>query len=263
MRTLLPFLLVSTLLAGAPFAQTYISGPVTTDTIWNAAGSPYVIQADVDVIDGSTLTIQAGVTVAFDGDFMLSTAWNAAIVAAGAPGDRVLFTSNAGVPQTNDWKWVVVSGPNPSSLAHCTFEYAEQGFRAGNAEPTISHCVIRHCSTGIYCANASPTIEHSEVTACGTAIWIHGNASDPVINTNNIHDNSSWSVYVTGFPEPAVTIDAQNNWWGTTDGAEIALDIKDSNDDPDLYATIDFDPWLGAMSTVEMSWGGVKALYER
>ncbi|MBC8424833.1 right-handed parallel beta-helix repeat-containing protein [bacterium] len=263
MRIAMCGLLASILLVGAPCAQTYIAGDITSDTTWSEGCCPYVIQSDVEVTDDSTLTIEAGVTVAFDGDFILSTGWGSAIVATGAPGNRVLFTSNAVTPQAADWNWLLANGPVPSSFAYCTVEYAEQGIRSTNAAPAVSHCVARHCLTGMYCANASPIIEHCDITGCGTAIWIHGNASNPVINNNNIHGNTGWLVYVTGFPAPAVTIDAENNWWGTTVGAEIADDIKDSADDAEIYATIDFDPWQGELPAEAMSWGGVKTLYER
>lgn len=249
------------MLAGALNAQTYITENITTDTTWGASGNPYIIQANVDVLANTTLTIQAGVTVAFDGPFMLNTAWNGVIVAAGAPGNRVIFTSNAGVPQAGDWTYVQVFGPSSSSFEHCTFEYADNGIRSNDAEPMISHCEIRNCTNGIFCISASPMITSCDINACATGIWISGNASNPVINNNNIHDNTNWNLFVTNFPPPAVTIDAENNWWGTDDEATIVSLINDSNDNPAIHATVDFDPWQGGMPVKRMTWGEAKGMY--
>ena len=51
------------------FGQTSVSGNVSGT--WNLAGSPYIITGDVDVILGTTLTIDPGVEVRFDGQFGL------------------------------------------------------------------------------------------------------------------------------------------------------------------------------------------------
>jgi hypothetical protein len=52
---------------GTSSADTEVIGAINVDTVWNAAGSPYTITADVTVAAGFTLTIEQGVTVRFQG----------------------------------------------------------------------------------------------------------------------------------------------------------------------------------------------------
>ncbi|MGD1914560.1 MAG: right-handed parallel beta-helix repeat-containing protein [Phycisphaerales bacterium] len=45
------------------WAETPVSGRIDTDTVWTVDGSPYVLDDDIEVAGGATLTIEAGVTV--------------------------------------------------------------------------------------------------------------------------------------------------------------------------------------------------------
>ena len=49
------------------YANTIITGmTVLQDTTWTAEASPYIVQGDILIIEGTTLTIEAGVEVRFD-----------------------------------------------------------------------------------------------------------------------------------------------------------------------------------------------------
>ncbi len=265
MKTLLCVLAVLTM-AGVAHGETYVTADITSSTSWTPAGSPYIIQADVAVTNNSTLSIQAGVTVAFDGEYYLETDWGSAIIATGVSGNGILFTSNAGTPVPGDWTWVQVNGPNPSSFDYCTFEFAQMGLRANVGDPTISHCTIRSSSSsGLFCASGSPTVQYCDIYANRDGIGISSGevVSNPTINYNNIHDNTHWNVYVFNYPEPAATIDCENNWWGTDVEAEIANEIYDNVDNPDIHVTIDYTPWWVEQPVEATTWGRVKALFAR
>ncbi len=72
-----------------------------------------------------------------------------------------------------------------------------------------------------------------------------------------------WSIWVSpGYSGPEAELDFTNNYWGTTDLAEISAGILDGfdNDDIDMYVL--FEPIAdGPVSTETMKWGGVKALF--
>ncbi len=50
-------------------AQTNVSGPYFSNTLWSAAGSPYNLTGDVQIPAGVTLTIDPGCTINYTGDY--------------------------------------------------------------------------------------------------------------------------------------------------------------------------------------------------
>lgn len=266
MKTLLCVLAALAMaMAVAASAETCVTGDITSSTSWTPAGSPYIIQVDVDIFD-CTLTIEGGVTVAFDGNYYLSTDGQGTISATGTSENQILFTSNAVSPAPGNWNWVQVMGAYQSSFAYCTFEYANQGLRVNGTslDPVVWYCTFRNCSTsGIFCASAGPTVERCDIYACRDGITISGNVSNPGITNNNIYDNTHWNIYVMNYPEPARSINCRYNWWGTAVEAKIAQRIRDSADQPDIYATIDYDPWWTEQPVEATTWGRVKALFMR
>ena len=263
MRTSITFLLITLLLTGVVAAQTYVTSNIVNNTTWGVAGSPYIIQANIDVLGGRTLTIEAGVTVAFDDYYYLNTAWNGVIVANGAPGNRVVFTSNSGSPELGDWQYVQVFGDAASAFSYCLFEYGGNGLRANTAAPVVTHCEFRECARGVFCYFGSPLVQHCDLVENWTGVYITGNTCRPVVHNCDIHDNVNYNVFVQSFPEPAAVIDMENNWWGTAVESEIAGEIVDAVDGGLVYATIDFDPWLEGVPNEDTNWGHVKTLYAR
>jgi hypothetical protein len=260
MRLSLSVLIALAALASAAAGQTYVTGDITTSQTWYAGVcSPYIIQADIEVNGGSTLTIEPGVTVKFDGDYRLGTYWDSAIYAVGTAEDRITFTSNAVTPAADDWTWVQVWGSNTSTFTYCIFEYAEHGLRPNNAAPIVTHCVMRHCLTGIYCAGGSPTVTHCNIHSNHTGVAVSSNGN-PTFNYCDIHDNSSWNVHTTLFDEPLASLDFEDNWWGTNVESEIAQEVYDNEDNPEIYVLVDYEPWNSESPVKETTWGRVKAL---
>jgi len=59
-----------------------------------------------------------------------------------------------------------------------------------------------------------------------------------------------------------VVHDLTNNYWGTSNAADIAQWITDKNDDPAILAEVLYDPFSGsALPAENKSWGSVKALF--
>ncbi|MFN7020646.1 MAG: immunoglobulin domain-containing protein [Phycisphaerales bacterium] len=52
--------------AAGSASATNVCGPISADTTWNLAGSPYTLTCDVRVLTGATLTIDPGVVVRFE-----------------------------------------------------------------------------------------------------------------------------------------------------------------------------------------------------
>ena len=265
MTRLLTIAAILLLFAAAACGETYVTGDITVDTTWNLAGSPYIIQTDVEIINDSTLTMNEGTEVRFDDYYELVVDHGSALHVEGDELHPVLITSNDSNPGMSSWYRIAVQGDQQSSFQYCTVEYANNAIWVGGANPApwIYYCTIRHCARGIFIASSSPTVEMCDICECYDAITISGNPSNPGITYNDICDNLGWNVYVMAYPEPARTINCQHNWWGTDIEGEIQQEIRDSVSSPgEVYATIDFSNWLTEEQPVEeTSWARVKALF--
>ena len=96
---------------GVVSAGTFVSGPITTDTVWDLAGSPYWIEDNVIIESGVNLTIMPGVEVLFKGDYNLQVFGN--LYTVGDEGNRVIFTLNNPSPgPSEEFRISVMEGGN-------------------------------------------------------------------------------------------------------------------------------------------------------
>jgi hypothetical protein len=133
-QSLLTLCLVAILLAGYFFrlqaeaaviaaesvTGTPVGGPIFEDTVWDVAGSPYVMIDVVHVEPGVTLTIEPGVTIMGSSDTALAV--SGYLSAVGTAVDRIIFTSalDSGPGQ---W-WGVDIGSGGAHLEHVVIRYA-------------------------------------------------------------------------------------------------------------------------------------------
>lgn len=247
--------------------DTYVSGEITTNTTWNLAGSPYIVQGLIDVRSGAILTIDPGVSVKFNGLYLFRAREGSSIYAPGTQGQRITFTSNAGTPAADDWIWIDVVDSPASYFSYCDIEYCRKGFNLDGSDPTITNCTIRHTSwEGVTLRNSSPTIQDCEIHDTATAISVAGNfgPAQPVIEGCNLYDNLNYNLQMAGYADPPlVTIDAEGNWWGTNIEAEIEDTILHDVDNPSEYVHVDFDPWLMDTPVEDVTWARVKAMFAK
>ena len=75
-------------------AETVITDNIQADTTWTQDGNPYILQNNIDVALGVTLTIGPGVVVKFDPTANVSITVFGDLVVNGELGNEVYFTSN-------------------------------------------------------------------------------------------------------------------------------------------------------------------------
>ncbi len=132
-------------------AATSVSGPITADTVWSVAQSPYQVTSDVSVENSATLTIEPGVTVYFGPGTSLIVNVGA-LKARGTAVSAIVFTSTkesvALTPAPGDWGQLRFL---PGTFdATTVLEYVQvrfgQGISIQSASPTLNYLTITNNS---------------------------------------------------------------------------------------------------------------------
>jgi type IX secretion system substrate protein/parallel beta helix pectate lyase-like protein len=185
-------LLFLNVLSNIGFAQTNVSGFISTNTNWSLAGSPYIVVGNTLVMTGVTLTVDPGVVVKFDTSRAVQI--DGTLIAIGTATNRITFTSNKTVPAAGDWGRIQFSDScinasydtngnylSGSIMKYCDVWYGGKISASGTAavemhysSPYISNCtVISSGGTGILCAGSSVKIDSSSIKYCtGFGIYL-------------------------------------------------------------------------------------------
>ena len=271
------------LLAAAARGEEIIDRNILTDETWTAAAGPYIIEKDpVEIKNGSTLTIEPGVEVRFEAGRSIETLVGSSIVAVGASGDSIRFMSNDPSPAEGDWTSVLVFSSPSSEFQYCVFTHGQYALTLTDSDTPVTRCAFRDCSFGIYMTDSSGTVSESSFRGCGEGLrlirasplieksWIAGSGSIgimcyfdtslPVVWRCNLVDNTDYNIQLNGYGD-AVTVTAQENWWGSADENTIRATIRDAEDGWG-DATVDYSGWLTDVPLEVRTWGAIKVLFK-
>ncbi|OQZ04899.1 MAG: hypothetical protein B6D34_01320 [Candidatus Brocadia sp. UTAMX1] len=208
----------------------------------------------MSVHSGAILTIEPGCLVKFDaGKGLLIGNVNdgdATLNAVGTNGKPITFTSNGSPPAAGDWdgiRFYVNTGTN-TTMDYCTVEYGGNGgsgdsnIYCENASPTIQHCIIKDSSNyGIHTtgSNAQPSVSCSRIAFNEYGVYAE-DSSNPTVNNCYFLLNSEYGVCNT---TSAVTINAENNFWGDWDVPKGPGPVGPGSGDKVSY-NVDYTPWI-------------------
>lgn len=177
-------------LLAAPAAAESIVTAVEQDTTWTAAGGPYVLQGEVDVAPGATLTIEPGTRVEALAGSSLSV--RGVLLARGTRSDRITFTSQSGA---RDWHGVRFIGTATMQTPDTRSE--------------IRSAVLSDASTAVTSTYDSPRLSDVTFRANAAAVRLVMPASDTAISDSRFLRNGS---AVTGRTTSVVTISGSDFW---------------------------------------------------
>jgi len=154
----------------------------------------------------------------------------------GNPADRtntVTVTSNTfnnnGNPAKDSWAALEVNEADSVTVSNNTITNTQSGSWAEGEALQFWHIT----PTSLNVTGNTITNNYQGIYFPGDA-WA-SDLSGVHINFNNIYGNTQFGVKAEA--GNSGTADAENNWWGTKDGAEIATMVSDN---------VDYDPWIGA-----------------
>ena len=206
MKTKLFFAIVYCIFSITAWAQTTIPGGAVSGT-WTKANSPYLIQGNVTIEGPSTLTIEPGTKIEFQGAYKFTAVGR--LLAIGKADDSIKFVAKDPV---TGWKGIRFNLPlesnDTSRLSYCLLRFARNTGDAfeelGGAfffdhasKVVVSNSTITDCSAGvgaaIFCNKSEPTFISNKITRNKTSgfgtVCLSG--SDPIVRKNIISYNTA------------------------------------------------------------------------
>ena len=195
------------LLVGVGHSQTQVNADIRESTVWTLAASPYLIERNVAVVNGQSLTIQPGVVVRVERGASLTVS-RGSLKALGTASQPIRFTSAQLDPAPGDWGAVRFDYNTDSantSIENCVFEYGGGG-RAASIEivgssPTIREVFVSRSGTSgiaisksIVSGSPNPIITLSRFSQNALAgILIQNSASESsALIKNNIFESNGY-----------------------------------------------------------------------
>ncbi len=251
---------------------TQVGGTLLDNTTWTKAGSPYLLTSTITIPENSTLTIEAGTTVSFmdANNYADMFVVQGNLIAHGTAVDKIYFKGNMGTLGSGT-TFFSRSTEGIFDVSYCSFETGKQlVFQNSNfpSEFIIKNCEItnvRFLST-LETEGTENYIEYNTfidsagfgvhddgifyfrynlVKGSDDFIYHHSDVSEIILNYNSFIDNSR----VIRIEGSGNDINAQNNYWGTTDTSIIDNLIYDKNDDVTISGVVNYLPILTAPDT--------------
>ncbi|WP_294429375.1 hypothetical protein [uncultured Treponema sp.] len=176
---------------------TQVSGVLTGDSLtWTKAKSPYIVNGNLLVREGSELTIEPGVIVQFTGDYYLKV--NGVISAIGSKTAPIIFVQSG----DNLGSWSGISIDSTTSL-NITDNYT---YASGNI---LKNCMVIGANTPLTLNSAAYV---DSCTFTGNSDCVNVNGSNSVIINNVLDSGISVNGYYTKVVNNKISSQMEFEW---------------------------------------------------
>jgi len=127
------------------FAQTFVSGAITSNTTWRAADGPFVVSANLAIQNNAVLTVEAGTQIYMAAGTSV-TVDAGAVRASGTASAPIRVQSDkvrtAQLSAPGDWnQWVFNAGSSPTVLEYVILQHGK-GLSVAASAPTFNYLTI-------------------------------------------------------------------------------------------------------------------------
>jgi len=218
-------------------ANTNVTENITQDTTWGISGSPYIIQNNIQVYPGTTLTVKPGVEVVIHVGSSLIIGGE--LIARGELTNLIIFNSNVTVPASNQPAGIIFESiaarviflgdfkpifsydhtnrevkliyESGSILEYCQFSGLPTAIELNGSYPYISNNLITGCPRGIRISGSNQIpvpqwlfLYQNTIENCSGQAIFAGSVSPSTftlftgnIIQSNVDNNQAWAAYLS------------------------------------------------------------------
>ncbi|MBI3306014.1 hypothetical protein HYZ82_02670, partial [Candidatus Nomurabacteria bacterium] len=166
-------------------SPTYITEDIIENTAWTLAGSPYVIEKNIHVTAGNTLTIEPGVIVKFSPYMSISI--YGSLSAEGTSDNNIYFTSL--------WDDSIGGDTNEDGNATIPNSYSKRGYWRGihyfsaEGEQSLKNILLSRAQLGLFFNDSDVVIEGLEAISNIIDVSAYNNSS---VNVSKLKSKNSF-----------------------------------------------------------------------